>query len=594
MTDTGKRPRIPLTQLLHTPASDAQTVAVANGMAVSWLQLRQRVGQWQQQLAGCPATTVAVWLQDSLEFAAALLALWHSGKVALLCGDRLPATVELAGQQAGALLGDFETSGSLPLIPAPDTNSKAIVPATAISPLDPEQLAVVVLTSGTTGDPKTVPYRLAQLDGELAMHEQLFGLQAGTALVAGTVSHQHIYGLLWRVLWPLTGQRPLLSECCHYPEDLLVQAQHQTALILVTTPTHLTRLPASLDWSAGQGESPWRLVVSSTAPLSLDASRHAGRQLGCPVTEIYGSSETGGIAWRRQTDGDTWQPLPGIEVRGDTGTGALQLRSPLFASNDWFTTGDRAEVTADGGFRLLGRLDRIAKIEGKRVSLSGMEQQLQQHPWLAEVAVLVLDGHRTTTAVAASLSADGTEALQRLGKANLCRQLRQWLGHYFETPVLPRRWRFVDQLPRNPQGKLPLAALQALFMDRTQPDTRNRLPELLGTSQLSDYSWQIRLKPTADLIWFDGHFPDTPILPGVVQVQWAAHFGSLHCGTPLAQFARLEVIKFQQVMRPDREAILELNWNRDNGKLSFRYFHDEKVFSSGRLVFDLPGEPARV
>ncbi len=82
--------------------------------------------------------------------------------------------------------------------------------------------------------------------------------------------------------------------------------------------------------------------------------------------EIYGSSETGGIAWR-QTE-SLWQPLPGVQLALNT-EGALRIDSPWLALGQTEQTADAAELFADGRFALRGRLDRIIKLEEKRISL---------------------------------------------------------------------------------------------------------------------------------------------------------------------------------------------------------------------------------
>ena len=72
---------------------------------------------------------------------------------------------------------------------------------------------LVIHTSGSNGEPVAIPRRLAQLDAEVRALQQAFGAGLDEALVLGTVSHQHIYGLLFRVLWPLAAGRPARRLC---------------------------------------------------------------------------------------------------------------------------------------------------------------------------------------------------------------------------------------------------------------------------------------------------------------------------------------------------------------------------------------------
>src|SRR6185503_9046762 len=108
---------------------------------------------------------------------------------------------------------------------------------------------------------------------------------------------------------------------------------------------------------------------------STPRSAPTRRCLGEAPLEVYGSTETGGIAWRAQregADGADWTPFPGMALETDR-DGALRLRSPYLPDGEWLTLGDAAELLPGGRFRLKGRLDRVAKIEGKRVSLPELE-----------------------------------------------------------------------------------------------------------------------------------------------------------------------------------------------------------------------------
>ncbi len=89
---------------------------------------------------------------------------------------------------------------------------------------------------------------------------------------------------------------------------------------------------------------------------------------------------------------DAWQALNGIEVHRDD-DGALNLRSPHLGHDDWHRTDDTIAFDADGRFRLQGRLDRVIKLDGKRVSLPELEARLGLHPYVAQAAVVPLEGH---------------------------------------------------------------------------------------------------------------------------------------------------------------------------------------------------------
>ena len=90
-----------------------------------------------------------------------------------------------------------------------------------------------------------------------------------------------------------------------------------------------------------------------------------------------------------------------------------------------------------------------------------------------------------------------------------------------------------------------------------------------------------------DLEYFDGHFPGAPIVPGVVQIKWAID-GARRCLAVSESVARIEVLKFQQVMGPGVEVALALEYSAEAGKLYFSFKSDQGRLSSGRIVLSRP------
>src|SRR5262249_8163800 len=137
--------------------------------------------------------------------------------------------------------------------------------------------------------------------------EPMAGLQdpaadVETPVIWATVTHQHIYGLLFRVLWPLAAGRPFAAGRLVFNEEIA----HRVAgpAVLVASPAHLRRLPETVDWSPVRAGL--RAVFSSGGPLPPEAADATLALLGVAPVEVYGSSETGGVAWRqRARHGDT-------------------------------------------------------------------------------------------------------------------------------------------------------------------------------------------------------------------------------------------------------------------------------------------------
>lgn len=120
-------------------------------------------------------------------------------------------------------------------------------------------------------------------------------------------------------------------------------------------------------------------------------------------------------------------------------------------------------------------------------------------------------------------------------------------------------------------------------MSPAMEENKVLFPELLSEKTEGDV-WQLTLKMPEDLFYFEGHFDRAKILPGVVQLKWAVHFGKPHFSIDGA-FLRLEAIKFQQVVVPGNEVLLELSNTPDESKLYFKYMVNGVAASSGRIVF---------
>ena len=96
--------------------------------------------------------------------------------------------------------------------------------------------AAIGFTSGSTGVAKAITKTLRCLDAEIQTLEMLWGKTLENAAVFTTVSHQHIYGLLFRLLWPLCAERPFAATAHSYPEQLVAELQQQTRTVLISSP----------------------------------------------------------------------------------------------------------------------------------------------------------------------------------------------------------------------------------------------------------------------------------------------------------------------------------------------------------------------
>ena len=560
--------------VLSAARRPCQTVGWRRGAVLSYEMFLKRVRAWRALLALISGQAFALYLDDSVEFTAALFGAWQAGKTIYLPGDNLPGTCASLRRSVDGYLGEFAAAWQ-PQAPPQDASADVDV----FHRLDPDFLGLVLYTSGSTGAAQAIPKKLAQLAAEVAALETQFGGRLGAADIVATVSHQHIYGLLFKVLWPITAGRAIHAGSFSFFEELSAAlAQRDSAL--VSSPAHLKRLQETSVLAPAAKRL--RVVFSSGGPLAPEVARECRRILEQAPVEVYGSSETGGIAWRQQANGsdEAWTPFPGVHWRIDPAYEVLEVSSAYLPSADWFRTADRAVARADRRFLLKGRIDRIAKIEGKRISLSAIESLLMASPLVTAARIIVLEESRQRVAAFIVPSESGRQRLAEVGRLNFSRSLRNLLVNSIEPVGLPRIWRYPNALPINAQGKTTVAELRTL-LDRasnrpTQP--RKRLVEK------NSHEAVFELVAPRSLIYFDGHFPGRAILPGVVQIDWVIACGR-QCFNLPPLFRGVHALKFQRVIPPETPVRLEIVYDRAKSTLSFQITSALGRHAAGRILF---------
>ena len=504
---------------------------------------------------------VAVHLDDAAELAIALLGAWRAGVSVLL-----PADLQAQTRQRWDTQVDLWITSTVEL----DALYEAPLCGAALD-LDSCQLSLC--TSGSSGEPKRIDKTLRQMANEVQALEQLWGAELGSACLIASVGAQHIYGLLFRVLWPLCAGRSFVRKQLAFPEDMQRVSRDHPSFAWVASPAMLKRMTDNLDWSA---LSAVQRVFSSGGALPPEAAQALHTRLGQWPTEIFGSSETGGIAWRQGHN--LWQPFADVQL-SQSEDGALRIASAYLPVGHVELTADAARIEADGRFELLGRLDRIVKLEEKRISLPMLELALVNHAWVAEARLGVVHENRASLGALLVLSDSGLFALREHGRRALTETLRQHLSEHCEALALPRRWRLLRSLPLNSQGKLPQAQVDALLLA-----PRPKQPEVMSQRE-DEGQWTLNLSIPPDLAYFSGHFPKTPVLPGVVQVDWAMTLGQQLLDLP-PRFGGMEVLKFQQLVRPGDAIELTLRFDRERSKLHFAYRNATAACASGRIVLE--------
>ena len=553
---------------LPSPLLSASPDAVAvyrNAKPISYAMMRADLAFARRALAQLEAPEIALYDADAYLFLVWLLACWQNGQTAVLPADDLPATrafhaLPWVGHCEGSVLSDW--SG----------NAADVSAAVTIFPGAPPQFdcpGIVLFTSGSSGIPTRIFKKPEQLYRIATLLHQVSGddLPPDTRFV-GTVPHYHSFGFSYRLFWPLCAGFPIISEQFHHPEELgrLEEKPH----VLLTSPPTLKRL-AQLE--AFSVKAAFLATFSAGSPLRDDVATACAARLATRMIEAYGSTETASVMHRVAPDG-AWQAHPGITLALDE-RGCLKLRSPFLADDEWFQTQDAAVLEEDG-WRLIGRADRVAKIEGRRVSLDALEAALLALPEVAEARTAPLCRERDEIVAAVVLSDVGHAKLQKLGKSRFDRRMRQSLSTSLDHFSLPRRWRYLSIMPYNAMGKITTADILRCFERQALP------PFAAATRSAREMVLTLSLRDCEQA--FDGHFPQLPILPGVTQIDWALRLAQRYF--PIAgRFSGLRQLKFHRILRPADDVSLTLCFSPEKQEVRFTYALANEMCSQGHAMF---------
>jgi len=301
---------------------------------------------------------------------------------------------------------------------------------------------VWLYTGGSTGKPKLWPKTPVNLIGEALNLKRTFKVRPDDIILAA-VPPVHIYGLLFSVLLPFVSGARVVADIPYFPQEIIRSIHRTRCTIFVGSPVHYKALDG-----AAIGAGKLRCAFSSGGFLEESHSIHFSQLTGANVIEVFGSTETGGIAIRCRVDNeDTWRPFS--LARWKVEKGRLCVSSPLISPNlrrdrkGFYTTGDMAEDNEDGTFVLLGRADGIVKVAGKRVDLTEVEQKIKSLSIIKDAFVFSLR----------SKSGRGEEIAALLVTNADNAFIRKALSRLLDPICVPRRYARVKAIPMTPAGK---------------------------------------------------------------------------------------------------------------------------------------------
>jgi acyl-coenzyme A synthetase/AMP-(fatty) acid ligase len=268
----------------------------------------------------------------------------------------------------------------------------------------------------------------------------------------------HIYGFLHSIVMPLISGAAVASETPSFPEQIAQAARERRATILIAAPAHYRALRGK-----ALGAPSLRFALSSAGPLAPEDNEAFCQANGVGVTEIYGSTETGGVARRNRFQGEV-ALTPPAPVGWRIENGQLLVASPWLSpelprnADGFFVTADRAEAK-DSGFILKGRVDSVIKVAGKRVDLEEIAAAIRAIAGVSDCLALALpeDSGRGSR-IAALVAGDAqVETLKRL------------LAGRLEHHALPKIIRIVERIPMKANGKHDREAVLRLLAMHQQP-----------------------------------------------------------------------------------------------------------------------------
>jgi acyl-CoA synthetase (AMP-forming)/AMP-acid ligase II len=430
-------------------------------------------------LAGCdikPRSTVVVARSGSAPFFADLFAVWTLGCTAAcidptLTKGEIETLVEFV--QPSALLGEvpIPARSGVRVLELDRVTASPTTPVPAYAG-DPNDAALILFTSGTTGRPKGVVLSFQALLTRIALNRTALG-RASRMKTLVTLPNSFGHGLIGNALTPLLSGG-----------DIVLHPLGQTLardLGRIIDEFHvgfLSSVPAfwrmALKFSAAPSKNELVRIHVGSAPLGADLWARIVEWSRAEVVNCYGvtelanwvagaSSRTEGIA--EGLVGRPWGAQAAIRDSSgsirQTGEGELIIKSPSVMSgylrrpdltaavlvDGWYHTGDTGHIDEAGVIRLTGRIKDEINRAGFKVQPAEIDALLETHPAVSEACVFGIPDPVSGQIVAAAVR------LAAGAKAD-AESLRQWCTTRLRHEAVPERWFIIDEMPRNKRGKL--------------------------------------------------------------------------------------------------------------------------------------------
>lgn len=357
-------------------------------------------------------------------------------------------------------------------------------PRPKVPQVDPEEIAVILYTSGTAGQPKGVCLSHRNL------HADTFGCIEHLRMNAdqnflGVLPLFHTFGLTATLLAPSLLGATVLYQARFQPAEVIRKLKDGRISILLAIPSMYAAILNAKSVTPEAFEH-MVLAVSGGEPLSPALTQRYARELGVTLLEGYGLTEAAPVVsvsqpWSNRP-GTVGLPLPKVEVKTvddegreatRSGAGELCVRGPTIMkgyynrpeetaaavdANGWLHTGDLATIDADGYVSITGRKKDMIIVGGENVYPREIEAVLDEHPAVVQSAVIgVQDASRGEVVIGFVVPRDGAE-ITPIALRSYCRE--RLAGYKVPRDIVIDR-----DLPKGPTGKV----LKRMLRERYAP-----------------------------------------------------------------------------------------------------------------------------
>lgn len=472
--------------LFKTSIHDTLTLYKDNHEAYTLLHLKNAIGAIANTIEKKQAKQVSAdrWLiatDNHFWFTASLFALLYLGKTPVILGHKQPIRINEQQAEFDAILGtnelkldaklDLKDKGfiTLPLYASNIDNQNNLIIDESINFFETlsnrpfNHIPIHFFTSGSSGAPQKIRKTFSILAKESTLIFESFQSSIKNSHFVTTVSPLHQYGITFAILLPLRMKRSSNLLAITYQEEL--NRGDEKSICFITSPAFLKRLDLTLTPNCKVSA-----IFSAGGPLSSSDIYNTYQIFLTTPIEIYGSSETCVIAYQKfnpqyfqKTTYSTnktpfhaiFQPFPGITIN-KTNDGLINIKSPLI-SEESMTLQDKIELH-EKGFSIIGRSDKIIKIEEKRISLNEIAQRIERIIPESQVFITpLIQGKRVI--LGAIIVTQNYQEMSKTGP----KIIRNALKEQVESVAIPRKWHFISHIPMNQQGKITQQSLKALF-----------------------------------------------------------------------------------------------------------------------------------